>query len=159
MSVQGRAYDAPNCGGRVPVDTTPGPAPVCRDLKNLPLIPAVKTDSWNLSLRHHSEVHVAQEMHLRHLQDLSCATTGMSTTRQELQLWETQFSARQDSTRRLHDQHNRDIGHQMYSNRISMFCQTIEDELCATTGVNLVQELDAEATSGSESTFRENPKP
>ena len=59
----------------------------------------------------------------------------------------------------LHDQHNRDIDHQMYSNRISMVCQTIGDELCATTGVNLVQELDAEATSGSESTFRENPKP
>ena len=65
----------------------PGPAPVCRALKNLPLIPAVKTDSWNLSLRHHSDVHIAQELHLRHLQDLSCATTGMSTTRQELQLW------------------------------------------------------------------------
>ena len=26
----GTPTDAPNYGGRVPVDTTPGPAPVCR---------------------------------------------------------------------------------------------------------------------------------
>ena len=49
--------DAPNYGGRVPVDTTPGPAPVCRALKNLPDIPAVEADSWNWSLQHHSDVH------------------------------------------------------------------------------------------------------
>ena len=48
---------APNYGGRVPVDTTPGPAPVCRALKNLPIIPAVEADSWNRSLRHHNDVH------------------------------------------------------------------------------------------------------
>ena len=29
--------DAPNYGGRVPVDTTPGPAPVCRALKTHPI--------------------------------------------------------------------------------------------------------------------------
>ena len=58
--------DAPNYGGRVPVDTTPGPAPVCRALKNRPHIPAVKTDSWNLSLRLHSDIHTAQEL-LRHV--------------------------------------------------------------------------------------------
>ena len=29
--------DAPNCGGRVPVDTTPGPVPVYRALKSQPL--------------------------------------------------------------------------------------------------------------------------
>ena len=29
--------DAPNYGGRVPVDTTPGPAPVCRALKSHPI--------------------------------------------------------------------------------------------------------------------------
>ena len=78
------------------MDTTPGPAPVCRALKNLPHIPAVKTDSWNLSLRHHIDVHTAQELHLRHLQDMSCVITGVLTTRQELQLWEPQLSARQD---------------------------------------------------------------
>ena len=44
-------------GGRVPVDTTPGPVPVCRALKNPPVIPAVEADSWNWSLRHHSDVH------------------------------------------------------------------------------------------------------
>ena len=37
MSVQGRAYDAPNYGGRVPMDTTPGPVPVYKALKNLHL--------------------------------------------------------------------------------------------------------------------------
>ena len=31
--------DAPNYGGRVPVDTTPGPAPVCRALKTHPITP------------------------------------------------------------------------------------------------------------------------
>ena len=88
----------------------PGPVPVYRALKNLPFIQAVKTDSWNLSLRHHSDVHTAQELHLRHLQDLSCATTGMSMTRQELQLWEPQFSARLGPPhRKLHDLHNRDV--------------------------------------------------
>ena len=40
MSVQGRAYDAPNYGGRVPVDTTPGPVPVYRALKKSTLISA-----------------------------------------------------------------------------------------------------------------------
>ena len=30
---------APNYGGRVPVDTTPGPAPVCRALKTHPITP------------------------------------------------------------------------------------------------------------------------
>ena len=49
--------DAPNYGSRVPVDTTPGPAPVCRALKNLPIIPAVEADSWNWSLQQHSDVH------------------------------------------------------------------------------------------------------
>ena len=49
--------NAPNYGGRVPVDTAPGPVPVYRALKNLPVVPAVKTDSWNLSLRQHSDVH------------------------------------------------------------------------------------------------------
>ena len=39
------------------MDTAPGPVPVYRAQKNLPLIPAVKTDSWNLSLRQHSDVH------------------------------------------------------------------------------------------------------
>ena len=29
--------DAPNYGGRVPVDTTPGPAPVCRAQKSHPI--------------------------------------------------------------------------------------------------------------------------
>ena len=29
--------DAPNYGSRVPVDTTPGPAPVCRALKTHPM--------------------------------------------------------------------------------------------------------------------------
>ena len=48
---------APLYGSRVPVDTAPGPVPVYRALKNLPLIPAVKTDSWNFSLRQHSDVH------------------------------------------------------------------------------------------------------
>ena len=48
---------APDYGSRVPVDTAPGPVPVYRELKILPLIPAVKTDSWNLSLRQHSDVH------------------------------------------------------------------------------------------------------
>ena len=33
VSVDMNARDAPNYGGRVPVDTTPGPAPVCRALK------------------------------------------------------------------------------------------------------------------------------
>ena len=49
--------NAPNYGSRVPVDTAPGPVPVYRAPKNLPLIPAVKTDSWNLSLRQHSDIH------------------------------------------------------------------------------------------------------
>ena len=48
---------APNYGSHVPVDTAPGPASVCRALKIRHLIPAVKTDSWNLSLRQHSDVH------------------------------------------------------------------------------------------------------
>ena len=34
VSVDMNARDAPNYGGRVPVDTTPDPAPVCRALKN-----------------------------------------------------------------------------------------------------------------------------
>ena len=33
VSVHIRPRDAPNYGSRVPVDTTPGPAPVCRALK------------------------------------------------------------------------------------------------------------------------------
>ena len=49
--------DASNYGSRVPVDTAPGPVPVYRALKNLPFIPAVEADSWNWSLRHHSDVH------------------------------------------------------------------------------------------------------
>ena len=36
VSVDISAQDAPNYGGRVPVDTTPGPAPVCRALKIYP---------------------------------------------------------------------------------------------------------------------------
>ena len=57
VSVDMSAQDAPNYGGRVPVDTTPGPAPVCRAQKNLPIITAVEADSWNRSLRGHSDVH------------------------------------------------------------------------------------------------------
>ena len=34
MFLHDAARDAPNYGGRVPVDTAPGPAPVCRALKN-----------------------------------------------------------------------------------------------------------------------------
>ena len=73
---------APNYGSRVLVDTALGPVPVYRAPKSLPHGP----DSWISSLHEHSDVHPAQELHLRHFQDLSCATTGMSTTRQELQL-------------------------------------------------------------------------
>ena len=47
---------APNYWTRAPVDTAPRPVPVYRALKSLTLIPAVKTDSWNLSLRQHSDV-------------------------------------------------------------------------------------------------------
>ena len=36
VSVQSRAQDATNYGGRVPVDTTPSPAPVCRAHENTP---------------------------------------------------------------------------------------------------------------------------
>ena len=46
MFVHDAARDAPNYGSRVPVDTAPGPVPVYRALKSLPLIPAVKTDSY-----------------------------------------------------------------------------------------------------------------
>ena len=52
---------APNYGSCVPVDTAPGPVLVYRAPKSLPLIPAVKTSSWNLSLRIHSDVTPRQE--------------------------------------------------------------------------------------------------
>ena len=39
ISVDNASLDAPNYGGRVPVDTTPGPAPVCRALKTHPVKP------------------------------------------------------------------------------------------------------------------------
>ena len=57
VSVDMSAQDAANCGDRVPVDTTPGPAPCVQALKKLPIIPAVEADNWNRSLRHHSDVH------------------------------------------------------------------------------------------------------
>ena len=37
VSVDMNARDAPNYGGRVPVDTAHGPAPVCRALKTHPI--------------------------------------------------------------------------------------------------------------------------
>ena len=37
VSVHATKRQAPNHGGRVPVDTTPGPAPVCRALKTHPI--------------------------------------------------------------------------------------------------------------------------
>ena len=51
VMVMVRTDDLTNYGSRVLVDTAPGPVFVYRALKSLPLIPAVKTDSWNLSLR------------------------------------------------------------------------------------------------------------
>ena len=36
MFIHDDARDAPDYGGRVPVDTTPGPSPVCRALKKTP---------------------------------------------------------------------------------------------------------------------------
>ena len=50
------------------MDTAPSPVPVYRAQKSQPLIPAVKTNSWNLSLRQHSD-------------DLCNCTTGTSTAR------------------------------------------------------------------------------
>ena len=50
------------------MDTAPGPVPVYRALKRQPLVPAVKTNSWNLSLRQHSD-------------DLCNCTTGTSTAK------------------------------------------------------------------------------
>ena len=41
------ARDAPNYGGRVPVDTTACPVPMHRAPKSLPHIPAGKVSSWN----------------------------------------------------------------------------------------------------------------
>ena len=47
ISVDNESQYAPDYGGRVPVDTTPGPVPLHRAPKNLPLISAnTARDAW-----------------------------------------------------------------------------------------------------------------
>ena len=84
-------------GGRVPVDTTPGPAPVCSALKKCPELiieqmscPHLKTklhcrDHWHQSL--HSGRHVNQtvdELQLRNLQSF-CTPTAYQQPCPELE--------------------------------------------------------------------------
>ena len=115
---------ATNYGSRVPVDTAPGPVPVYRALKRLPVMPAVRTDSWISSLQEHSEVHhragTAAAAPPRNPQSLNHGHLSCTTTGKE------------------HDLQNRDIDHQeTYCNYgVSMVFQTVktmEIGLCTTT--------------------------
>ena len=66
------------------MDTAPSPVPVYRALKILPLIPAVKTDSWNLSLRQHSSA----PRHRQHTCRCTQRACNNCPKYDELQLWE-----------------------------------------------------------------------
>ena len=52
ISVDNASHNAPNYGGRVPVDTTPGPAPVCRALKTHPVTPRTAPSGVKLPPSH-----------------------------------------------------------------------------------------------------------
>ena len=52
ISVDNASHNAPNYGGRVPVDTTPGPAPVCRALKTHPISPRTAPSGVKLPPSH-----------------------------------------------------------------------------------------------------------
>ena len=118
------AAHAPNCGGRVPVDTTPGPVPVYRALKNphqpnstteLPGPPGANDFSTAAAVR--SRLSPSQW----HQETSSTCTTWTSISRRVLQRRNLygppsdhgNRPLRHDREVNLLDLHNRDIGHRV----------------------------------------------
>ena len=109
--------DAPNCGGRVPVDTAPGPAPVYRALKNPPLTMSEHCNCGTNAVFCTPNLTASVVAHNGH------ATTSLEFN--ELQLWELGCLLHV-CTRELHVLH------------VENLCgkRTKGNSICATTGVS-----------------------